>query len=130
MPYQMWINGKHTSGTSGSVIEVRNPATEEIIDTAPAANAADVDLAVSAAQAAFPAWKRLPAGQKAEMLHEVAQKLTERTNEIARLLTLEGGKPSLRIGMRWAGRRPVSATMPRSGAVVAGGSFHPLKRAS
>src|SRR5713226_4196128 len=93
MPYQMWINGQYTSGTSGSIIEVRNPATEEIIDTAPAANAADVDLAVSAAQATFPAWKRLPAGQKAEMLHEVAQKLSERTDEIARLLTLEGGKP-------------------------------------
>jgi acyl-CoA reductase-like NAD-dependent aldehyde dehydrogenase len=93
MSYQMWINGEHTSGSSGNVIEVRNPATEEVIDTAPAANAADVDLAVSAAQAAFPAWKRLPAGQKAEMLHEVANKLTERTEEFARLLTIEGGKP-------------------------------------
>src|SRR5713226_3058167 len=104
MPYQMWINGKHASGTSGSVIEVRNPATEEIIDTAPAANAADVDLAVSAAQATFPAWKRLPAGQKAEMLHEVAQKLTERTDEFARLLTLEGGKPLVenRDEMGWS----------------------------
>ena len=37
MPYQMWINGEHTSGTSGNIIEVRNPATEEILDTAPAA---------------------------------------------------------------------------------------------
>ena len=34
MPYQMWINGQYTSGSSGNVIEVRNPATEEIIDTA------------------------------------------------------------------------------------------------
>lgn len=93
MPYQMWINGTWTSGNSGKVIEVRNPAIEEVIDTAPAANAADVDVAVSAAQAAFPAWKRVPAGQKAEMLHEVAQKLSERTEEFARLLTLEGGKP-------------------------------------
>src|SRR5215472_16407889 len=93
MPYQMWINGAYSAGTSGKVIEVRNPATEEIIDTAPAANAADVNLAVSAAQAAFPAWKKLPAGQKAEILHEVAHKLTERTEEFARLLTLEGGKP-------------------------------------
>src|SRR5437867_6112262 len=75
MPYQLWINGRWTSGSSGKVIEVRDPATEEVIDTAPAANAADVDAAVSAAQAAFPAWKKLPAGQKAEMLHEVAQKL-------------------------------------------------------
>src|SRR6266581_3067648 len=93
MPYQMWINGDHTSGTSGKVIEVRDPATEEIIDTAPAANAADVEQSISAAQTAFPAWKKLPAGQKAELLHEVAQKLTERTEEFARLLTLEGGKP-------------------------------------
>src|SRR5712692_449530 len=93
MPYQMWINGTYTTGASGKVIEVRNPATEEIIDTVPAANAADVEQAVSAAQAAFPVWKKLPAGQKAELLHEVASKLTERTDEFARLLTMEGGKP-------------------------------------
>src|SRR6266700_1332032 len=93
MPYQMWINGQYTSGSSGNVIEVRNPSTEEIIDTAPAANAADVEFAVSAAHAAFPAWKRLPAGQKAELLHEIANKLTKRSGEFARLLTLEGGKP-------------------------------------
>src|SRR5215467_5543869 len=93
MPYQLWINGKYSAGSSGKVIEVRNPATEEIIDTAPAADASDVEQAVSAAQAAFPTWKKLPAGQKAELLHEVANKLSERTEEFARLLTLEGGKP-------------------------------------
>lgn len=60
MPYQMWINGKHTSGSSGQVIEVRNPATEEVIDTAPAANAADVNAAVSAAQAYNRLWHRTP----------------------------------------------------------------------
>src|SRR5579859_7351183 len=93
MPYQMWINGAYTTGSSGKVIEVHNPATEEIVDTAPAANAADINQAVTAAQAAFPGWKKIPAAQKAEMLHEVAQKLTERSEEFARLLTLEGGKP-------------------------------------
>ncbi|HEU5228355.1 MAG TPA: aldehyde dehydrogenase family protein [Ktedonobacteraceae bacterium] len=93
MAYQMWINGAHTTGSSGKMIEVRNPATEEIIDTAPAGDAADVDQAVTAAQAAFPAWKKVPAGEKAELLHEVARQLTERAAEFARLLTLEGGKP-------------------------------------
>jgi acyl-CoA reductase-like NAD-dependent aldehyde dehydrogenase len=93
MPFQMWINGAHTTGSSGNVIEVHNPATEEIVDTAPAANAADINQAVTAAQAAFPGWKKIPAAQKAELLHEVAQKLTERSEEFARLLTLEGGKP-------------------------------------
>jgi acyl-CoA reductase-like NAD-dependent aldehyde dehydrogenase len=93
MPYQMWINGKYTDSASGQVIEVHDPATEEVVETVPAGNAADVDQAVTAAQAAFPAWKRLPAGQKAELLHEVAQQLIERTDEFARLLTQEGGKP-------------------------------------
>ncbi len=93
MPYQMWINGAYNGGSSAKVIEVQNPATEEIIDTAPAANAADVNLAITAAQMAFPAWKKTPAGEKAEMLHEVAQKLSARADEFARLLTLEGGKP-------------------------------------
>ena len=104
MSYQMWINGEYTPGSSGKFIEVRNPATEEIIDTAPAANAADVELAVSAAQAAFPAWKRLPSAQKADLLHEVAFKLTQRTDEFARLLTLEGGKPFVenRDEMGWS----------------------------
>ncbi len=104
MPYQMWINGEHTSGNSGNVIEVHNPATEDLLDTAPAANAADVDLAVTAAQAAFRIWKRVPAGEKADLLHEVARKLAERTEDIARVLTLEGGKPLVenRDEMGWS----------------------------
>jgi betaine-aldehyde dehydrogenase len=104
MPYQLWINGVYTTSSSGKVIEVRNPATEEIIDTAPAGNASDIARAVSAAQATFPAWKRMPAAQRAELLHEVAHKLTARTEEIARLLTLEGGKPLVenRDEMGWS----------------------------
>ena len=85
MPYQLWINGAYSAESSGNVIEVQNPATEEIIDTAPAANAADVNLAITAAQEAFPAWKKIPAAEKAEMLHEVAQKLNARADEFARL---------------------------------------------
>ena len=104
MPYQMWINGSSTSARSGKVLEVHNPATEELIDVVPAADAGDVEVAVSAAQAAFPGWKRTPAGTKADLLHEVAQKLMERTDEFARLLTLEGGKPFVenRDEMSWS----------------------------
>jgi len=47
MPYQMWINGEYTPGSSGKVMEVRNLATGEIIETSPAANAANVDRAVA-----------------------------------------------------------------------------------
>jgi acyl-CoA reductase-like NAD-dependent aldehyde dehydrogenase len=104
MPYHMWINGAPYAGASDQVIAVQNPATEEVLDTVPAGNAQDAGRAVDAAAAAFGTWKRLPAGQRAELLHEIARKLTEKTEDLARLLTLEGGKPLVenRDEMGWS----------------------------
>ena len=61
MRTQMWINGQFTSAASGRTFDVLDPATEEIIERVPAGDAADVDAAVSAASAAFPAWRSLAA---------------------------------------------------------------------
>jgi betaine-aldehyde dehydrogenase len=104
MPYQMWVNGSPFAGTSSQVIAVHNPATEEVLETVPAGNAQDAARAVDAAAAAFSEWKRVPAGQRAEMLHEIARKLTEKTEDLAHLLTLEGGKPLVenRDEMGWS----------------------------
>jgi betaine-aldehyde dehydrogenase len=100
----MWINGQFTGAASGRTFDVLDPATEEVVERAPAAEAADVDAAVSAASAAFPAWRSLGAGERAEMLHEVARKLTEQTGALAELLTREGGKPLVenRDEMGWS----------------------------
>jgi acyl-CoA reductase-like NAD-dependent aldehyde dehydrogenase len=101
---EMWINGALRAGASGQTIPVQDPATEEIIDHVPAGNAEDVRAAVDAASAAFRAWRRLSAGERAEMLHEVAAKLTAKTEELATLLTREGGKPLVenRDEMGWS----------------------------
>ncbi|HEV7126478.1 MAG TPA: aldehyde dehydrogenase family protein [Ktedonobacterales bacterium] len=101
---QMWIGGQHTAGASGEVIEVRDPATEDVIDSVPAAGAADVSAAVDAASAAFPAWRQMPAGTRAELLHEVASRITAHTEALAELLTREGGKPLVenRDEMGWS----------------------------
>ena len=58
VPYRMWINSANRTGSSANVIEVHNPMMEEIIDITPAANAADVNLPMIAAQATFSAWKK------------------------------------------------------------------------
>ena len=63
MRTQMWINGQFTGAASGRTIDVHDPATEEVIERVPAGDAADVDAAVSAASAAFPAWRSLGAGR-------------------------------------------------------------------
>ena len=57
---QMWIDNAWTDATDGRVFEVRNPATEELLDTAPRASAADVARAVAAATRAFADWRRTP----------------------------------------------------------------------
>ena len=90
---EMWINGAWRASASGQAISVQDPATEEVIDTVPAGNADDVRAAVDAASTAFREWRRISAGERAEMLHEVAAKLTAKTEELATLLTREGGKP-------------------------------------
>jgi betaine-aldehyde dehydrogenase len=104
MRNQLWINGQFTASVSGRTIDVQNPATEEVIERVPAGTAADVSAAVDAAQAAFPAWRRMPAGERTDLLHEVARKLTEQTEALAELLTLEGGKPLVenRDEMGWS----------------------------
>ena len=89
----MWIGGRWVGAADGRVFEVVNPATEEVIDAAPCASAADVEKAVAAARRAFPEWRRTPGIEKAEKLHAVAGKLREDKEGLAVLLTREGGKP-------------------------------------
>jgi acyl-CoA reductase-like NAD-dependent aldehyde dehydrogenase len=93
MVQAMWIGGDFSLAASGGTIEVLNPYTEEVLDTVPAGTSADVDRAVQAAQAAFAEWRWIPAVERADLLHEIAAKLREKGDALARQLTLEGGKP-------------------------------------
>ena len=90
---QMYINGQFTGGQAKETIQVINPATEELLDEVPRGTAEDANAAVAAAQAAFPAWQRTPAWERAGMLHGVAEKIKAHEEELARLLTEEEGKP-------------------------------------
>lgn len=86
------IGGERVAG-GGAPIAVENPFTTETIAEVPSASSEQVDAAVAAAREAFPAWSTTPAGERCEMLHEVARKLREQQEELARTMTLEGGKP-------------------------------------
>ncbi|MBI2501289.1 MAG: aldehyde dehydrogenase [Deltaproteobacteria bacterium] len=72
---------------------VTNPSTLEKIDEVPEGNAEDVDHAVRAAREAQINWKMVTGLEKADLLHHVARKIREDRREIAKLLTLEAGKP-------------------------------------
>ena len=90
---QMWVEGRSVDAVDGRVFDVVNPTTEEVIDTAPRAGAADVDRAVAAAARAFPEWRRTPGVERAETLHRAAAAIREDKEGLAILLTREGGKP-------------------------------------
>jgi betaine-aldehyde dehydrogenase len=89
----MWIANTLTHAADGRVFEVVNPATEEVLDTVPRAGAADVDAAVAAARKAFPDWRATPGIERAERLHHAARRIREDRDDLAILLTKEGGKP-------------------------------------
>lgn len=89
---RLLIGGKLVHG-EGSGIEVENPATEEIVANVAAASAGQLDAAVVAAREAAPIWSSMPAVDRAPLLRGIAEKLRERTELLAGLMTTEIGRP-------------------------------------
>jgi malonate-semialdehyde dehydrogenase (acetylating)/methylmalonate-semialdehyde dehydrogenase len=87
-----WVNGQIMIGRSGRFGDVYNPATGKIQATVALATAAEVDLAVTAAATAFPAWSAQPALRRARVLFRFREIFERRIDEVAKLLTSEHGK--------------------------------------
>ncbi len=90
--HELLIGGELVAG-AGEPIAVENPFTTETIESVGSASPEQLDAAVAAARVAFETWSRTPAGERCEMLHEVARRLRENQESLARTMTLEGGKP-------------------------------------
>ncbi|MCB1907415.1 MAG: aldehyde dehydrogenase [Rhodocyclaceae bacterium] len=90
--YKNFIDNRFVNSEGGSPIEVRNPATGDLLGVVAASTPADVDSAVAAARRAQPAWERLPAIARAGHLRRVAGKIREHKERLARTITLEQGK--------------------------------------
>ena len=94
-----WINNKVVAGTSGNTAKIWNPATGEHQADVDLASDADVDGAVAAARAAFPAWRAANLSRRAEIMFHIRELVDANRKEIASLLTLEHGKvPSDALG--------------------------------
>jgi betaine-aldehyde dehydrogenase len=89
---KLLIGGELAPG-DGDAMAVENPFTTETIATVGSASGEQLDAAVAAARAAFAGWSTTPAGERGEMLHEVARRLREHGEDLARTMTAEGGKP-------------------------------------
>lgn len=87
-----YVAGEWTEGSSSERFDTFNPATEELIAPAIRSSVDDVNAAVAAAKAAYPEWRLMPAPRRGEILYAVAQVLTQRKEEVSRLMTQEMGK--------------------------------------
>jgi aldehyde dehydrogenase (NAD+) len=91
--YQNYIDGIWSDSESGRTFENRNPANwDEVIGTFPLSDKSDVDRAVAAARRAFESWRLVPAPKRGDILKKVGDLLTQRKEEIARVMTREMGK--------------------------------------
>lgn len=89
--FRLLVNGRLVPGAS--TMDVINPATGKSFVACPRADVAQLNEAVAAAKAAFPAWSRKPWAERRGLLLALAEALAARHEEFARLLTLEQGKP-------------------------------------
>lgn len=88
----LFIGGEYVQSSATAVIEVENPATEEVITEVPDADAADIDRAVEAARHAQRQWRLVDHLERVGLLHRCADRLEQYADELAVLLTREGGK--------------------------------------
>jgi len=89
----MFINGEWCEAASGRFFEVTDPATGEVIGSMPDGDAVDATRAIGAADTAFSSWASTTARERSDLLLTAWRLMTERADEIARLMTREQGKP-------------------------------------
>jgi malonate-semialdehyde dehydrogenase (acetylating)/methylmalonate-semialdehyde dehydrogenase len=86
------IRGTRRAPPDGESLEVRNPATDEVLARVRLSDSGEVDAAVAAARAAFDGWSRVPAADRIQPLFRLKVLLEEELEPLARSITLENGK--------------------------------------
>ncbi|MER9881935.1 aldehyde dehydrogenase family protein [Mesorhizobium sp. M0118] len=95
MRNELFIDGQWAKPIKGGTFPIINPATEEVVHHGPAGTAEDVELAVKAARRAFDhgPWPKMSGAERAKYLRAIATGIRNRLQEIARLETIDNGKP-------------------------------------
>lgn len=89
----MFIDGKWVDARSGGSFDVTDPATGDVIGAVPDGDADDASDAVAAADTAFGDWSATTAHERADLLYRTWELLRSRSQDLARLMTREQGKP-------------------------------------
>jgi 5-carboxymethyl-2-hydroxymuconic-semialdehyde dehydrogenase len=88
-----FIDGAPRPAASGQTFETRTPIDDSVLAAVAAGDAPDVAAAAAAAQRAFPAWRDLPGSDRRNLLHDIADAIEARAEEVALLESLDTGQP-------------------------------------
>ena len=89
-----WINGKPRESSSGETFENHTPVDDGFLGAVASGDADDVDRAAKAATAAFCDWrKKMPGGKRRALLHDIADAIEGRAEEIAAVESMDSGQP-------------------------------------
>lgn len=100
--FGLFIAGQWQASVTGATAPVFSPVTEQSLGDCPVASVADTEAALVAAGAGLAAWRATPAFDRADALHRVADEMIRRTDEAARMISLETGKPFAQAQREWA----------------------------
>ncbi|HMT44205.1 MAG TPA: aldehyde dehydrogenase family protein, partial [Chakrabartia sp.] len=89
--YKLLIGGQLVAGDA--TMDVINPATEDVLAVCPRGSERQLNEAVAAAKTAFKSWRKVPMDERRALVNKLADAIDARTEEFARLLTQEQGKP-------------------------------------
>ena len=90
---QLYIDGHWREGAAARSLPVHNPATGTVMGQVACAETSDLEEVAAAAERGFAVWKRISAFERYKTMRKAAQLLRERVEHVARLMTLEQGKP-------------------------------------
>jgi succinate-semialdehyde dehydrogenase/glutarate-semialdehyde dehydrogenase len=92
-PVRMFIAGGWTAAASGATSMATSPATGESLGPVPEGDREDARRALDAAALAFPSWSGASPFDRGRLLHRIGEVCDRRKDELARMLTLDQGKP-------------------------------------
>lgn len=99
--FGLYLGGNWVKAAGRRSVPVLSPVTERSLGECPVASAGDTEAAIAAAQNGLKAWASKQAFERADAVHRIADEMARRTDEAARMISTETGKPIAQAGREW-----------------------------
>ncbi|MDE0359638.1 MAG: aldehyde dehydrogenase family protein, partial [Rhodospirillaceae bacterium] len=90
---QHWIDGEPRASSAGDTFDNHTPVDDSVLGSVASGDAHDVDRAAQAATRAFADWRKIPGGKRRALLHDIADAIEARSEQIAVVESMDTGQP-------------------------------------